>query len=73
MLIHATTTSERGKPTYKSGNEYLEIEIKNENRQNILELKIQRNEDKTYSIRGYAIYNREDQLKAESYIKYEAR
>ena len=40
MKLYATTTSERGKTVSKSGNEYLEIEIYNEKREKVAEIKI---------------------------------
>lgn len=35
MQLHLTATSERGKPVTKSGNEYIEVKILNENRDTI--------------------------------------
>jgi hypothetical protein len=35
MKLHATITSERGKPVSKSGNDRLEISVVNENRKQV--------------------------------------
>ncbi len=40
MKLGATITSERGKPVTKTGNEYLEIDIKDDNHQVIAEMRV---------------------------------
>lgn len=68
MKLHLTTESERGKPVTKSGNDYIEIKVKGEDRKDFLELKII-NEETYYRIEGYII---EKSLnRSERYISYE--
>ena len=38
MLLHTTITSERGKPVTKSGNEYINVSILNDKREEIFNL-----------------------------------
>lgn len=45
MKLYAAITSERGKPVDKSGNEYINVSIKDENRETISELVLQRSTD----------------------------
>lgn len=44
MKLHLTATSERGKAITKSGNEYIELELKDENRQVIATIKVKYNQ-----------------------------
>lgn len=67
MKLYATTTSERA--SKGQGGEYLNIEVKGENKENILELHIEEINNE-YVINGYAISQREDKKRSEYYIKY---
>lgn len=67
MKLYATTTSERA--SKGQGGDYLDIEVKGENKENILELHIKEVNDE-YVIDGYAISQREDKKRSEYYIKY---
>jgi hypothetical protein len=69
MKLYATTTSERA--SKGQGGEYLDIEVKGEDKKTILELHIEEKGD-MYEITGYAI-NAEHapNRRSESYIKYE--
>jgi len=54
MKLYTTIASERGKTVSKSGNEYLEIEIYNETREKVAEIKIT-----PEKIEGYIIHARQ--------------
>ena len=56
MKLYATTTSERGKTVSKSGDEYLEIEIYNETRKKVAEIKIT-----SEKMDGYIIHARQEE------------
>lgn len=45
MKLHLTATSERGKPVSKSGNDFVEVSIMDENRQKIVKLLVAIDED----------------------------
>jgi len=47
MKLHATITSERGKPVTKSANSVIEIIVNDKNRYNIFNLNISTNKDGT--------------------------
>lgn len=49
MKLYATMTSERGKPVSKSGNEYLQIDILDEDRQSLFTLCLKKS---YYNING---------------------
>jgi len=68
MKLYASVTSERA--TKGQGGEYLDIEVKGENKKTILELHIEEKDD-MYEITGYAI-NAEHapNRRSESYITY---
>ncbi len=71
MKLHLTATSERGKPITKSGNDYLELEVKGENKQNILELNIT-DTGEYYVLTGYAISaGQTPSRRSEQYLRYE--
>ena len=48
MKLFTTITSERGKPVTKSGNEFINMEIQDENREVIYNFKIQTTDTGTY-------------------------
>ncbi len=68
MILYATITSERASKG-QGGNDFLEIEVKDENRNNILELKIIPKDDQ-FILEGYAI-SQHSGKRSEYYIKYE--
>jgi len=69
MKLHATISSERGKAANKSGNEYLEIEVKGERQEIIFEFRIQPYED-CYEIEGYAIDEGSKERRSERYFVF---
>jgi hypothetical protein len=69
MRLYATVSSE-GASKGQEGNEYLEIEVKGENQETILELKIVPKAD-YYLLTGYAQAG--GSLRSEHYIQYELR
>lgn len=75
MKIYATTTSERATKG-QGGNDYLDIEVKGENQEKLLELRITQNEDgEHYTVEGYAIsyHAKNGDLRSESYVRYELK
>ena len=62
MKLYATISSERGKTVSKSGDEYLEIEVYNETRKKVVEIKIT-----PEKMDGYIIHSRQ----AESYFFFD--
>lgn len=68
MKLHATVASERA--SKGQGGEYLDIAVKGENRETILELNITQ-EGGNYIVKGYAINHNPKGLRSESYIHYE--
>jgi len=69
MQIYATTTTERASKG-QGGNDFLEINVTDANKNTILELEITPKGD-MYEIKGYAIDNRKDGRRSESYIHHE--
>ena len=49
MKLHAKITSERGKPVTKSGNEYLEVLVNNEQRENVYMFTVEKRENEIYA------------------------